>query len=114
MEAAQIWRELLHIIFRQIILEAAQIWREPQQKNRHNHTTVPAQIWRELAPQHFLADCFGGSSDLAGTGSHYFPVDCFGGAQLYCTLSMYVTPKTISCRNQKTNTTPQLHCTLST
>ncbi len=42
-----------------------------------------AQIWRELAP-------------------HYFPVDCFGGAQLYCTLSMYVTPKTISCRNQKT------------
>jgi hypothetical protein len=29
-------------------------------------------------------------------------------AQLYCTLNnMYVTPKTISCRNQKTNKTPQ-------
>ncbi len=54
-----------------------------------------AQIWRELAP-------------------HYFPVDCFGGMQLYCTLSMYVTPTTISRRNQKTNTTPQLYHTLST
>ncbi len=45
---------------------------------------------------------------------HYYHVDCFGGAQLYCTLSMYVTPKTISRRNQKTNTTPQLYRTLST
>jgi hypothetical protein len=54
-----------------------------------------AQIWRELAP-------------------HYFLVDCFGGTQLYCTLSMYVTSKTISRRNQKTNTTAQLYCTLST
>jgi hypothetical protein len=35
-------------------------------------------------------------------------------AQPYCTLSTYVTPKTISCQNQKTNTTPQLYCTLST
>ncbi len=35
-------------------------------------------------------------------------------AQLYCTLSMYVTPKIISRRNQKTNTTPHLYCTLST
>jgi hypothetical protein len=26
-----------------------------------------AQIWRELAPHFFPADCFGGSSDLAGT-----------------------------------------------
>ncbi len=25
-------------------------------------------------------DCFGGSSDLAGTVSHYFPADCFGGS----------------------------------
>jgi hypothetical protein len=54
-----------------------------------------AQIWRELA-------------------QHYFPVDCFGGAQLYYTLSMYVTPKTIPHCNQKTNTTLQLYCTLST
>ncbi len=30
----------------------------------------------------------------------------------YCTLSMYITPKTISRQNQKTNTTPQLYCTL--
>ncbi len=34
-------------------------------------------------------------------------------AQLYCTLSTYVTPKTISHQNQKTNTTPHLYCTLS-
>ncbi len=33
-------------------------------------------------------------------------------AQLYCTLSTYVTPKTISRQNQKTNTMPQLCCTL--
>ncbi len=32
----------------------------------------------------------------------------------YRTLSMYKTPKTISSHNQKTNTTPQLYCTLST
>jgi hypothetical protein len=67
LEAAQIWQDLFHIIFQRIVLEAAQIWREPQQKNRHNHTTVPAQIWWELAPHHFPADCFGGSSDVAET-----------------------------------------------
>ncbi len=97
------WRELklrgnwLHIIFRQIVLEIA-------------------QIWRELAPHYFPTDCFGGSSNLEGTGStlfscglfwkfggnwlhiilqrivyesaqilwelapHYFPTDCFGGS----------------------------------
>ena len=33
--------------------------------------------------------------------------------QLYCTISTYVTPKTIFHQNQKTNTTPQLYCTLS-
>jgi hypothetical protein len=99
------WRQLrfggnwLHIIFRWIVLEAT-------------------QIWRELAPHYFPVDCFGGSSDSAGTGStlfsgglfwrwlrfggnclhiifrwivleaaeiwrelasHFFPVDCFGG-----------------------------------
>ncbi len=32
----------------------------------------------------------------------------------YRTLSTYVTPKTVSRQNQKTNTTPQLYCTLST
>jgi hypothetical protein len=53
------WRQLrfggnwLHIIFRRIVLEAA-------------------QIWRELAPHYFPADCFGGGSDLAGTGSTLF------------------------------------------
>ncbi len=71
----------LHIFFRRFVLEAAQIW------------------W-ELAPYYFPADCFGGSSDLVGTGStlfsggfvleaaqiwqelapHYFLVDCFGGS----------------------------------
>jgi hypothetical protein len=25
-------------------------------------------------------DCFGSSSDLAGTVPHYFPADCFGGS----------------------------------
>ncbi len=53
------WRQLrfggnlLHIIYWQIVLEAA-------------------QIWPELAPHYFLADCYGGSSDLAGTGSTLF------------------------------------------
>ncbi len=50
------WRQLkfggnwLHIIFRWIVLV----------------------MWRELAPHYFPADCFGGSSDLAGTGSTLF------------------------------------------
>ena len=43
-------RKLRHIIFQWSVLEA-----------RH--------IWRELAPYYFPADCFGGSSDLAGTSS---------------------------------------------
>ncbi len=53
------WRQLrfggtwLHIIFRRIVLEVA-------------------QIWRELAPHYFPSDCFGGSSDVAGTGSTLF------------------------------------------
>ncbi len=53
------WRQLkfggnwLHIIFRQIVLEEY-------------------QIWRELAPHYFPADCFGGSSNLEGTGSTLF------------------------------------------
>jgi hypothetical protein len=53
------WRQLnfcgnwLHIVFRQIVFEAA-------------------QIWRELAPHYFQADCFGGSSNLEGTGSTLF------------------------------------------
>ncbi len=42
-----------HIIFLQIVLEAA-------------------QIWREKIPHYFLADCFGGCSELAGTGSTLF------------------------------------------
>jgi hypothetical protein len=36
-------------------------------KKKHNHTTVLAQIWWKLAPHYFLADCFGGSSDMAET-----------------------------------------------
>jgi hypothetical protein len=53
------WRQLrfgrnwLHIVFQQIVLKAAQIW------------------W-ELAPHYFPTDCFGGSSNLAGTGSTLF------------------------------------------
>jgi hypothetical protein len=43
----------LHIIFWWIFLDAA-------------------QIWQELAPHYFLADCFGGSSDLVETGSILF------------------------------------------
>ncbi len=46
----------LHIIFRWIVLE----------------------IWRELAPHYFPADCFGGSSDLVGTGSTLFSGRLFG------------------------------------
>ena len=67
-KAAEIWQEfsggvfwrqlrfgrnLLHIIFWLIVLEAA-------------------QIWRDLAPHYFPADCFGGGSDLAGTGTTLF------------------------------------------
>ncbi len=61
------WRQLrfcgnwLHIIFQRIIFEEFQIW------------------W-ELAPQYFWADCFGGSSDLAGTGSTFYSAYCFGGS----------------------------------
>ncbi len=53
------WRQLrfggnwLHIIFRRIVL-------------------VGAQIKRELAPHYFPTDCFGGRSDLEGTGSTLF------------------------------------------
>ncbi len=53
------WRQLgfggkwLHVFFGQIVLEAA-------------------QIWRELAPQYFRKDCFGGRSNLEGTGSNFF------------------------------------------
>jgi hypothetical protein len=36
-----------------------------------------AQIWRELTPQNFPPDCFGGSSDLAGTGSTLYPGGLF-------------------------------------
>ncbi len=43
----------LHIIFPQIVLEVGQIW------------------W-ELAPYYFPTDCFGGSSNLEGTGSTFF------------------------------------------
>ncbi len=46
-------RNWLHIIFWRIVLKAV-------------------QIWRELVPDHFLGDCFGGSSDLAGTGATIF------------------------------------------
>jgi hypothetical protein len=53
LEAPQIWQELAPHYFRQIVLEAA-------------------QIWPELAPNYFLTDCFGGSSNLAGTGSTLF------------------------------------------
>ncbi len=58
------WRQLrfggnwLHVIFRQIVLEAA-------------------QIWRELAPQYFPKDCFGGRSNLEGTGSTLFSCRLF-------------------------------------
>jgi hypothetical protein len=98
----------LQVIFRQIVLEAAQIWRElaPQYfpkdcfGGRSNlegtgctlfsdglfrkfggnwlHIILrrivleAGQIWRELAPHYFPADCFGGSSNLEGTGSTIF------------------------------------------
>ncbi len=98
----------LHIIFQQIVLEAAQIWRElaplffrtdcfggssnlaatgstlfsdrlfwRQLKFCGNwlhiiFRRIVLEIWRELAPHYFLADCFGCSSDLVGTGSTLF------------------------------------------
>ncbi len=89
---------LLHIIFRQIVLEAAQIWRElaPHyfpcgliwRQLRFGGSwlhiifqQIVLEIWRELTPHYFPADCFGGNSDLAGTGSTlYLPTVCFGGS----------------------------------
>jgi hypothetical protein len=98
-------------IFRRIVLEAARIWRElalhyfpadcfggssdlvgtgstlfsgglfwRQLRFGENWLTIifcwivweAAQIWRELAHHYFPSDCFGGSSDLAGTGSTLF------------------------------------------
>ncbi len=47
-----------HIIFWRIVLEAA-------------------QILRESVPHYFLADCFGGSSELAGTGFTLFSEGLF-------------------------------------
>jgi hypothetical protein len=81
LEKCWICRELAPHYFPVIVLEAA-------------------QIWQVLAPQYFWADCFGGSSNLVGTGStlssselfleaaqiwrelapHYIPADCFGGS----------------------------------
>ncbi len=58
------WRQLrfgrnwLHIVFQQIVLETA-------------------LICQELAPHYLPADCFGGSSDLAGTGTTLFSVGLF-------------------------------------
>ncbi len=41
---------------------------------------IVMEIWRELAPHYFLADCFGGSSDLAGTDFTLFSDRFFGGS----------------------------------
>jgi hypothetical protein len=61
----------LHIIFWRIVLEAA-------------------QIWRELAPHYFPADCFGGSSDLAGTVSTLFSGGLFlEAAQIWRELAFF-------------------------
>ncbi len=66
----------------------------------NNGAVAANQIWQGLAPHYFPAHCFGGSSNLAGTGStlfsgglfleaaqiwrelvpQYFPADCFGGS----------------------------------
>ncbi len=108
LEAAQFGGNWLHIIFGRIVLKAAQIWRElaPHyfladcfgggsnlagigftlfsgrlfwRQFRFGRSwphsifrwivLEAAQIWREMAPHNFFADCFGGGSDLAGTGS---------------------------------------------
>jgi hypothetical protein len=57
-------------------MEEAQIWRELYDQNKKVQSSGRldnlAQIWRELAPHFFPADCFGGSSDFAGTGSTLF------------------------------------------
>ncbi len=88
-EAAQIWQELApHYFptdcFRGISnLEGTgstlfssrlflEIWRELAPHFFWRIVSEAAQIWQELAPHYFLTDCFdcfGGSSNLAGTGS---------------------------------------------
>ncbi len=104
-------RNLLHIIYQQIVLEGAQIlresaphyfpvdwfgggsdsagtgsaflsirlfWRQLRFGGNWLHIILwrivleAAQIWRELAPHYFPSDCFGGSSDMAGTVSTLF------------------------------------------
>ena len=49
------------------------------------------------------------------TNTNYFPLqpkNWHNSTTVHFTLSMYVTPKTISRPSQKSNTTPQLYCTL--
>jgi hypothetical protein len=62
----------LHIVFQQIVLEAAQIWWKLAPHYFLTDFLEAAQIWREMAPHYFPEDCFGGISDLEGTGSTLF------------------------------------------
>jgi hypothetical protein len=72
------WRQLrfggnwLHIIFQLIVFKAAQFGGNWLHIEFEQIVLEAAQIWRELAPHYFPVDCFGGSSDLAGTGSTLF------------------------------------------
>ena len=69
--------DLLYIFFWGIVLEAAQFLRELAPHYFLRIVFKAAQIWWELAPHYFPADCFGGSSDLAGTGSTLFSSGLF-------------------------------------
>ncbi len=63
--------------------------RNPPKNIAHNFYFTTAHmekcsIWRELAPHYFPTDCFGGSSDLAGTGSILFSGGMFWRQLRFC------------------------------
>jgi hypothetical protein len=92
LEVAQIWRELASHYFPadcfggssdlagtgSTLFSGGLFWRQLRFGRNWLHimfsriALVAAQIWWDLAPHYFLADCFGGGSDLAGTGSTLF------------------------------------------
>ncbi len=92
LEAAQIWRELdPHYVLADCfggssdfggtgstLFSGGLFWRQLR-FGRNWLLTIfgrivfeEAQIWQELAPHYFPVDCFGGISDLAGTGTTLF------------------------------------------
>ncbi len=97
--------------------QQVQIWNDHSQKQKKNYGSHP--VLGLMKYTHRLADHnkvtqyeFKKFLILRTISHHNQKTDT--AAQLYCTLSTYVTTKTFSRQNQKTNTTPQLYGFLST